>query len=136
MIRTRNKAIHTPGRRGSCFSHRIRESGGGRRIEQLTDVDILIPILYRETTDSQFERKDNSPLHHIVPTHGEAPRRVNEAGREGVEATGDGVHDSELAEGVDNVEHHDPDNEEVDKQAGRPAVSQGAAGADEEAGAD
>lgn len=68
--------------------------------------------------------------------HGKAPAGVDKASRVRVEATRDGIHDGHLAQRVDHVEHHDADDDEVDEQAAGPAVGEGAARADEEAGAD
>ena len=38
---------------------------------------------------------------YVVPTHGKTPGRIDEAGRVGIETTGDGVHNSEFTESVD-----------------------------------
>lgn len=62
---------------------------------------MLVPILDGQCADSQFERKDDCPLEHIVPTHGETPRGINEASRVSVETTRDRVHDTELSESID-----------------------------------
>lgn len=37
------------------------------------------PVLNDSTADCQFQRQDESPLHDIVPTHGETPGRINES---------------------------------------------------------
>lgn len=65
------------------------------------DTDINLPVVNCETGDRQFQWHDNSPLKNVVPTHGEAPGGVNEAGRVGVKTTRDRVHDSEFTESVD-----------------------------------
>lgn len=102
----------------------------------LTDVYILIPIPDRKATDSKFKRQNNSPLEDVVPTHGKTPGRIDEASRVGIETTGNREHDSELAKGVDDVEHHDTDDHEIDKERSRAAVVQGLAGTDEETSTD
>lgn len=66
-----------------------------------SDTDINIPVVDSDTGDNQLEGKDNSPLEDIVPTHGETPRRIDEASRVGVETTRDRVHDSEFTESED-----------------------------------
>ena len=102
----------------------------------LTNVYILIPVPDRETAHSKFERQDDGPLEDVVPAHGETPGRIDEASRVGIETTGNREHDSELTKGVHDVEHHDADDHEIDKQRGRTAVVQRLAGTDEETGTD
>ena len=65
------------------------------------DVDLETPVFDGETGDDEFERQDDRPLEDVVPTHGEAPGRIDEASRVRVETTGDGIHDGELTESVD-----------------------------------
>lgn len=104
--------------------------------EKLTDADVFIPILHSNTADCQFEWHDNGPLHDVVPAHGETPGRIDKASRVSVEATRDREHDSEFAESVDRVEHHDTNDAEVDKERSGTSSAEGLAGADEETGAD
>ncbi|KAH9811192.1 hypothetical protein Tdes44962_MAKER10402 [Teratosphaeria destructans] len=72
----------------------------------------------------------------LLPAHGEAPGGIQEAGRVGGEGAGDGEQDGHLAQGVDGAVHHDADEDEGDEEGGGPALGQGAAAADEQAGAD
>ena len=84
-----------------------------------------IPPLDCETSDDELERKDDGlnqlsvdnrnccyanqevyPLEDVVPTHCEAPRRIDEANGVGVETTGDRVQHSHFTESVHDVEHH------------------------------
>ena len=39
---------------------------------------VRCPVLADSTTDSQLERKNKSPLHNIIPSHGETPRWIHE----------------------------------------------------------
>ena len=39
---------------------------------------IWCPVLDDGTTNRQLERKNKSPLHDIIPTHGETPRGIHE----------------------------------------------------------
>ena len=65
------------------------------------DTDIFVPVLDRNTADSQFKRQDSNPLEHVVPTHGETPRGIDETSGVGIERTRDRVHDSEFTKSVD-----------------------------------
>ncbi len=100
-----------------------------------TNGDLIIPILYSERADGKLQWEHDGPLEHVVPSHGESPRRVDEAGRVGIETARDGIHHSELTEGVDGAEHHDANDQEVDEEGGRTALGERTARADEEAGA-
>lgn len=73
---------------------------------------------------------------YVVPAHGETPRRIDEAGRQSVETTRDRVHNSELAEGVDDVEDHDTGDGEADEDRTGTTLNKGATGADEETSTD
>ena len=66
----------------------------------------------------------------IIPAHGETPGRIDEAGRVGIEASGDGEHDGELSQRIDDVEDHDTDDAEGDDQCSwtLPSVSTVAGG--------
>lgn len=90
------------------------------------------PVLDDCTANRQFKRKNEGPLHDIVPTHGETPRRINKSvGIAGdllahvligywqnsrIETTRDGIHDSKLTESIDNVEDHDTHDQETNSQ--------------------
>ena len=83
------------------------------------------PPLDCETGDHKFERKDDCldatlelvrvrcsesritcPLEDVVPSHGKAPGRIDEADRVRVETTGDREQDGQFTESVDDVDHH------------------------------
>jgi len=112
-----------------------------------------IPVRESQAANRQFQGQHDDPLEYVVPAHGEAPAGIDEASRVGVEASGDGIHDGEFAQCVDDVEHHDADDQEVDQKCagalqtserntrtGREGLSytlgQGTARADEEASTD
>ena len=54
----------------------------------------------------RFQELSTHPLEDVVPSHGEAPGRVDEADRVSVETTGDGEQDGHFTKGVDHVDHH------------------------------
>lgn len=95
------------------------EDGKPEHRDPHADADTIVPVGYGDTADRQFQGQDDCPLENVVPTHGKTPRRVDEASRVSVEATGDRVHDGEFTKGVDDVEHHDTDDEEVDEERSR-----------------
>jgi len=107
------------------------------------------PIVENQTADSQFERKDNEPLvklvkpnfifridyshlEDVVPTHSESPGWINETDGVGVETSRDRVHNSHFTEGIDNVEHHDTDDNEIDKNGSGTTLNEGTTRTDEE----
>jgi hypothetical protein len=99
-------------------------------------INSVIPVCDGEGADDEFEGQDDQPLEDVIPTHGETPRRINKASRIGVETSGNRVHDSELSEGVDNVEDHDTGDGEADEDGTRATTGESATRTDEETGTD
>jgi hypothetical protein len=61
----------------------------------------------------------NTYLEDVVPTHGKTPGRIDEADRVRVEATRNRVQNSKFTESVDDVEHHDTNDQEVNENPPR-----------------
>lgn len=68
----------------------------------------------------------------MIAHHGETPTRINKPRGVSIETTRDRIHHGHLAQRVDNIEHHDTNDHEVDQKGGRTAGGQGTARADEE----
>jgi hypothetical protein len=64
-------------------------------------------------------RRFNTYLEDVVPTHGKTPGRIDEADRVRVETTRNRVKNSKFTESVDDVEHHDTNDQEINKNPSR-----------------
>jgi len=54
-------------------------------------------------------------LKDIIPAHSKSPRRIDESDGICVETTSDRVHNGKFTKSVDNVEHHDTNDHEIDE---------------------
>lgn len=71
---------------------------------------------------AEFEmdvRRFNTYLEDVVPTHGKTPGRIDEADRVRVETTRNRVKNSKFTESVDDVEHHDTNDQEINENPSR-----------------
>lgn len=98
-------------------------------------VDIRLPEFDCDGSGDDFEGQDDEPLHGVVPTHGEAPGGIDEAGGVGSEGTSDGEEDGHLTEGVDGGVQHDTDEGECDDDGGGTTGAEGSTRPDEQTGA-
>lgn len=88
-------------------------------------VDIFSPELDGDGSGDEFERKHGQPSKSVLPTHGETPRRIDEADDVGKEGTVDGVEDSHLSESQACAEKHDTDDEISDEESSRATLLEG-----------
>lgn len=63
--------------------------------------------------------RSNTYLEDVVPTHGKTPGRIDEADRVRVETTRNRVKNSKFTESVNNVEHHDTNDQEINEHPPR-----------------
>lgn len=88
-------------------------------------VDIFSPEFDGDGSGDEFERKHGQPSKSVLPTHGETPRRIDEADDVGKEGTVDGVEDSHLSESQACAEKHDTDDEISDEESSRATLLEG-----------
>jgi hypothetical protein len=88
-------------------------------------VDIFSPELDGDGGGDEFERKHGQPSKSVLPTHGETPRRIDEADDVGKEGTVNRVEDSHLSESQACAEKHDTDDEISDEESSRATLLEG-----------
>jgi hypothetical protein len=88
-------------------------------------VDIVSPELDGDGGGDQFEGEHSQPSESVLPTHGETPRRIDEADDVGEEGTVDGVEDSHLSQSQACAEKHDTDDEVTDEESSRATLLKG-----------
>lgn len=99
-------------------------------------VDIFSPELDGDGGSDQFKGEHSQPSQSVLPTHGEAPRRIDEAADVCEEGTVDGVEDSHLSQGQACAEKHDTDDEVTDEESSGATLLKGTTRTDEETSTD
>lgn len=88
---------------------------------ELTHAEIIAPVLDGDGCSDKLERQNGKPCDGVVPSHSEAPGRVNEATNISKESAVDGVQDGQLSEGLAREKQHDSDDHVANNEGGRTA---------------
>lgn len=81
--------------------------------------ETLLPVVEGDRGRDDLQGQNTQPLHAVIPTHGEAPGRVDKAGGICGERACDGEQYCHLAQSMHGTVEHDADEGETDEQRGR-----------------
>lgn len=93
-----------------------------------------LPKVDRNGSCDNLQRQHDEPLEGIIPAHGKAPCRVNEASRVVRERARHGEEDGHLTQGMDGTVQHATDQDIGDQQGSWTTGGQDLAGSDKQTG--